>query len=174
MYIHLEKGLAQRGGSVQAHIRLGDVYSPTIPKRSANGLLSLEITETFGYLDFINADTVSAVSDTIIASVDAKPGKSDKDETAGGTDTAAKSLESKLGPNMLIVDAQERAAGLGVAKAVNIFMIGVLCGMDGRLSEFLSESDIEAAIRVVVRHQIEKNIIVFRKGLEYGRTKKSG
>lgn len=54
----LDRGLAQRGGSVKAHIRLGEVYAPMIPRYTAQGILSLEIQETFGYVDYINEDTV--------------------------------------------------------------------------------------------------------------------
>jgi indolepyruvate ferredoxin oxidoreductase beta subunit len=158
-----EKGLAQRGGSVKAHIRMGDVFSPTMPKRSAHGLLSLEITETLGYLDFVNQETVKAVSDTVIASGDQNDSEKDIHQK----------LKTLIGTKLMIVDARKRAIDLGVAKGVNIFMLGVLFGMDARINELISSTDLEEAIRAVVRHKIEDNINIFRKGIEHGQKSES-
>ncbi len=49
-----KKGLAQRGGSVGAQVRVGDVYSPLIPKYSANSLLSILLW----FLSFSNPKTI--------------------------------------------------------------------------------------------------------------------
>jgi len=165
-----EKGLAQRGGSVQAHIRLGEVYSPTMPKRSACGLLSLEVSETFGYLDFLNSGTVCAVSDTLIPSGDtSSKGSKEKSRTV---EEIAEDLKGKISSRLLIVEARKRAIELGNPRATNIFMTGVLCGMDPRLTEVLSPEDIENAIRAVVRHNIENNVKVFHEGIEHGKKAK--
>lgn len=160
-----EKGLAQRGGSVQAHIRLGDVYSPIMPKGMATGFISLELSETFGYMDFLNDSTVSAVSMSVIASGDLKIGEKSE---INNEEVIAKELRSQFNSKIHIVDSQKVVCEIGNPKAENIFMIGLLCGMDFRLQNIISPDDIVTAIRSVVRHKVEDNIAVFYKGMEYG------
>lgn len=169
-----EKGLAQRGGSVQAHIRLGEVFSPTMPKRAADGFISLELNETFGYLDFLNSETMSAVSDTVIASGETDTKDKNKiEEPEKLIRLTSEKLLSKLGPNTIIVAAKKKAIDLGVPRGVNIFMIGVLSGMDSDLSVLIDRSDLETAIKAVVRHNLDDNMKVFNKGVDYGKTWKS-
>lgn len=46
-------GMAQRGGSVVSHVRLGDVYAPLIPEGRGDILVGFEYMETFRYLKFL-------------------------------------------------------------------------------------------------------------------------
>lgn len=160
-----EKGLAQRGGSVQAHIRLGDVYSPIMPKGIASGFISLELSETFGYLDFLNDSTVSAVSMSQIASGELIKGKSSK---SSEEKDIAEELKAKFKSKIQIVDSQKIVNEIGNPRAENIFLIGLLCGMDSRLQSIISSDDLATAIRSTVRHNVDDNITVFNKGMEYG------
>jgi indolepyruvate ferredoxin oxidoreductase beta subunit len=51
-------GMAQRGGSVTSHVRIGHrIYSPTIIEGSANMILGFEPIETLRSLKFANKDT---------------------------------------------------------------------------------------------------------------------
>ena len=48
-------GMAQRGGSVNSHVRFGKkVYSPIIKKGEVDILFSFEQLETMRYLDLLN------------------------------------------------------------------------------------------------------------------------
>ncbi|MEM0331318.1 MAG: 2-oxoacid:acceptor oxidoreductase family protein, partial [Archaeoglobaceae archaeon] len=42
-------GMAQRGGSVEVHVRIGDVHSPLIPDCGADIVLALEPSEALRY-----------------------------------------------------------------------------------------------------------------------------
>jgi len=56
-------GMAQRGGSVNSHVRFGSkVYSPVIKKGEVDILLSFEQLETMRYLDFLKEDSVILVN----------------------------------------------------------------------------------------------------------------
>ena len=52
-------GMAQRGGSVVAHIRLSDqaIHSPLIPLHQADMIISMEPLEIYRYLDYAHAGT---------------------------------------------------------------------------------------------------------------------
>src|SRR5210317_895929 len=51
-------GMAQRGGSVEAHLRYGKkVYSPLIEPGTADLLLAFEIMEALRYLPYLNKNS---------------------------------------------------------------------------------------------------------------------
>ncbi len=50
-------GMAQRGGSVNSHVRFGDkIYSPLVMKGDCDLLLAFEKLEALRIADFVNAD----------------------------------------------------------------------------------------------------------------------
>jgi indolepyruvate ferredoxin oxidoreductase beta subunit len=51
-----QHGLAQRSGSITAHIRIGDVSSPVIPYGSADLILSMEAMESLRYIEFLKSN----------------------------------------------------------------------------------------------------------------------
>ena len=152
-----ERGLAQRGGSVKAQVRLGEVYSPMIPKHAAHGLLSLERQETWGYLDYVNADTLLAVSNTIVSS----------EEQVEDAEEAPR-LVDIFADRLLLVDAQTKAAELGQPRGVNMFMLGIIFGMDPRLNGLISRSEMVDTIRKTIRRSPAENIELFEAGMTYG------
>jgi len=51
-------GLSQRGGSVEAHLRLGEkIYSPLVSKGKADLILGLEMQEALGAYPYANSKT---------------------------------------------------------------------------------------------------------------------
>lgn len=46
-------GMAQRGGSVETHVRIGDVFSPLIPDCGADIVLALEPVEALRYARYL-------------------------------------------------------------------------------------------------------------------------
>jgi len=52
-------GMAQRGGSVISHVRIAEkVFSPVIPARNADIVVSFEKMEFLRYLEYINDETI--------------------------------------------------------------------------------------------------------------------
>ncbi|MET1123950.1 MAG: indolepyruvate ferredoxin oxidoreductase subunit beta [Archaeoglobaceae archaeon] len=47
-------GMAQRGGSVEVHVRIGDVLSPLIPLGDADVVLALEPVEALRYVHYVS------------------------------------------------------------------------------------------------------------------------
>ncbi len=112
-------GMAQRGGSVSSHIRVGKVvYSPTIPKGEADYLICFEKLEMLRWLDFCNADTHVIVNDLEINPPAVNLGEAEYprelfEETA------------KKFKNLKLVPASKTAQDLGNIRAANTVMIGV-------------------------------------------------
>ena len=147
-------GMAQRGGSVIAQIRYGkEVFSPLVPKGTANILGSLERIECLRYVDYLADDGVAVVSDQKIVPITASTGKTpypDVDEQ----------MLSQFFPKLVYLQAIEIAAALGNVKTANIIILGAI-------STYLDlpESAWETAIRrSVAKKHVAVNIEAFRKG----------
>ncbi|MFP3144167.1 MAG: indolepyruvate oxidoreductase subunit beta [Caldisphaera sp.] len=59
-------GLSQRGGSVEVHLRIGDVHAPIVPKGEADILLSMELIEAVRNVDYLNQNGIIITSNTIL------------------------------------------------------------------------------------------------------------
>jgi len=156
-----KKGLAQRGGSVAAQVRIGDVYSPLIPKYSANSLLSMDMNETFGYIDYINKDTILMINTKIINDNTflSKKDKVKKEEI--------KQLQKSIKNNIFLIDAELKAKQEDISKAANLYLLGVLFGLDDRINSFITRDNIIYSIKKNLRENTELNIELFNKGIRF-------
>jgi len=63
-------GMAQRGGSVVSHVRIGEqMYSPLIPPGKADALIAFEPAEAVRQLPYLRADGLLIVCDSAIKPV---------------------------------------------------------------------------------------------------------
>ena len=112
-------GMAQRGGSVSSHIRIGQkIYSPTIPKGDADYLICFEKLELLRWLDFCKEETRVIVNDLEINPPAVNLGQATYprelfEETSGKF------------KNFKLVPASQTALDLGNIRAANAVMIGV-------------------------------------------------
>jgi len=113
-------GMAQRGGSVNSHVRFGSkVYSPVIKKGEVDILLSFEQLETMRYLDFLKEDSIILVNNQKIV----------PPSVTFGTDEYPVNIPELLAeryPKFVLVDALNAAREAGSIKVVNIAFIGFL------------------------------------------------
>ncbi len=59
-------GMAQRGGSVTCHVRIGEVHSPTVMEGSADLIIGFEQLEVLRMLKYANRETLVLLSKTTI------------------------------------------------------------------------------------------------------------
>ncbi|MGC9152704.1 MAG: 2-oxoacid:acceptor oxidoreductase family protein, partial [Vulcanisaeta sp.] len=59
-------GLSQRGGSIDVHVRIGDVDAPLIPKGGADVVVAFEMLEAFRAINYANENTVFIVNRRLI------------------------------------------------------------------------------------------------------------
>lgn len=160
-----KKGLAQRGGSVGAQVRIGDVHSPLIPKYSANSLLSMDMNETFGYIDYTNKDTILIINTKTINENAFLP-KKDKVKKE-----EIKQLQKSIKNNIFLIDAELKAIQGGMSKAANLYLLGVLFGLDNRINSFIKKDDIISSIKKTLMKNTELNIGLFNKGINFIQSK---
>ena len=147
-------GMAQRGGSVIAQIRYGKkVFSPLVPKGTANVLGSLERIECLRYVDYLASNGVAIVSDQKIIPVSA---------STGGTPypDLDKQTLSPFFPKLVYLHALEMATALENVKTANIILLGAI-------STYLDlpESAWKTAIKRSIKEKfVAVNIEAFQKG----------
>ncbi len=107
-------GMSQRGGAVQAHVRISDkpVYSDLISKGKADIILSVEPMELLRYLPYLHKEGHLITDINPFKNISNYP-----DE-----DALRRQIESF--PNHRIVDARSLAKKAGNFRAANIVMIG--------------------------------------------------
>ena len=114
-------GMAQRGGSVEAHLRFGKgkVYSPVIEPGKVDIMLSFEMMEAVRSLPLLNQKSTVIVNTQKIPPPVVATGK------APYPDHCLDELTGK-GIKVVEVDAFEIARSVGNFKTVNVALVGVL------------------------------------------------
>ena len=116
-------GMAQRGGSVVAHLRYGEkVFSPLIEPGDADIVVSFELLEALRYLPYMNSKTRVIVNTQKIL----------PSPVATGVDTYPADVLDQLtqrGITVFPIDAFEIAKSAGETRAVNMVLVGALSAL---------------------------------------------
>ncbi len=152
-------GLSQRGGSVDVHVRIGDVDAPLIPRGGADVIVAFEILEAFRAVSYANEDTVFIVNRRLIRPPATRQRIPRIEELEGILRNSIK--------NIHFINAYEDAVKLGNAIYENMVMLGALYSIMN-LGQYIPRSIIEEAIKANVRRDVDKNIKAFALGLKYG------
>ncbi|MCX5865065.1 MAG: indolepyruvate oxidoreductase subunit beta [Deltaproteobacteria bacterium] len=114
-------GMAQRGGSVEAHLRFGrgKVYSPLIEPGTVDIMLAFEMMEAVRYLPFLNKKSTVIVNTQKIAPPIVATGKIPYPDQCLDAIT-------QQGIVLVPMDAFAIARKVGNLKAVNVALVGVL------------------------------------------------
>jgi indolepyruvate ferredoxin oxidoreductase beta subunit len=151
-------GLAQRGGSVEAHLRYGKkVYSPLIEAGTADLLVALEIMEALRYLPFLHKNSKVIVNTQKIL----------PPAVATGKMTYPENIIEELtdrGLTVIPVDGFEIAKKAGNVKAANVALVGAL----STLLPIPEETFIEIIKQRVPARFLDVNLTVFQEGRKAG------
>lgn len=144
-------GMAQKGGSVFSHLRVGEgLYSPMIRQGTADLLLAFEPAEAVRMLPYLKESGVLVVSSHPVMPVTA---------ALAGTDYTGREMVEYLRREvreMHVLDGAAAAQEVGSPKALNVIMLGAALA-SGAL-DFLTQEDVIAAIRKKVKPQfVEMN-----------------
>lgn len=121
-------GMAQRGGSVQCTVRIGqDVLSPLLSQGEANVLLGFEPAETCRNLVYANKDTYVITNTVPVVPVTVSSGL----EEYPAVDDIIKSVKSSGVAKLIALDAASMAKEAGNAIAANSVLIGAMSAVPG-------------------------------------------
>jgi indolepyruvate ferredoxin oxidoreductase beta subunit len=116
-------GMAQRGGSVNTHVRWNSerVYSPLIGLGEADVLLSFEEAEALRYAGYLKAGGVALVNRQVIEPITV---------TSGGAHYPAEgeleTVYGRLAARLYLVPGVDIARELGNTRTANVVMLGAL------------------------------------------------
>lgn len=152
-------GMAQRGGSVTSHVRIGEAFSPLIPRESADVLLSFEPAEAVRNLIYLKQDGL-----VIVNSDPTKPVTESLHDTGYDGKEMVAYLQKK--GRTIVTSAEEICAPFGSTRYFNIAILGVAAGC-GKLG--FSVQDILRVIkRKVPARFVETNKAAFLAGVKIG------
>jgi indolepyruvate ferredoxin oxidoreductase beta subunit len=151
-------GAATRGGSVMAHVRMGQVWAPTMMEDEADVVLSMEPLEGLRVAtQFLKPGGWALINSRPWMPVDVAVGRCEYP----AADSIEGSLE-KLGAIVISLDATELALEAGNARAANTVMLGGLFAL-GALD--LSE---ESLFRAMEERWAERLVRVNRRAYDLG------
>lgn len=153
-------GMAQRGGSVINHTRLGCVYGPMVPEGGADILLALEPAEALRYGRYLSRGGVALVNTKPVLPTTVTTGQFRYPD-----------IEEILAPlrgiaQVIPMNATEIAERAGSSQAANIVMLGAM-------SKFMPIE--EALVLEALRDSVPRKYIdVNMKAFELGKAEVSG
>lgn len=152
-------GMAQRGGPVTSHVRIGeDAFSPLIPAGGADLLIAFEPSEAVRNLRYLKKDGF-----VIVNSVPVKPASLGGGAAYDGTAEIAFLKETC---SCLVVSSDELCAPFGSSRFFNIAVLGAAAGT-GKLG--IDAATVRDTIeKTVPARFLEKNLAAFAAGLKLG------
>nr|WP_075576715.1 indolepyruvate oxidoreductase subunit beta [Olsenella timonensis] len=139
-------GMAQRGGSVFSHVRMGEgVRSPLVGRGRADAIVAFEPAEAVRQLPFLRPGGMVVTSDAPVIPASASTGGPAYDLPA-----IMSYLRERVGEkNLVVVDAVAAEAALDTARALNV----VLLGAAARSGAFgpVTVDDLVSAVRASVK-----------------------
>ena len=153
-------GMAQRGGSVTSHVRVGEeACSPLIPFGSADLLLAFEPAEAVRNLKYLRKGGAA-----IVNTAPTRPVTESLRSTGYDGKEMAAYLREKC--ECILVDGEEACRPFGSAKFFNIILLGIAAG-SGRLG-IRQETLLGQIARQVPVRFLETNRNAFLAGVEIG------
>lgn len=151
-------GMAQRGGSVESHIRIGGEHGPLIAPGQADLLISFDLLEALRYSHYLKPGKTMVINRDMVHPTSVfthKLAVPDEEEIVA----ALKKF------NLRLLDADELAIRAGSPLSQNVVMLGAA----GSAMPLKPESLLEAVKRLVPKKTIEINVKAFELGQAAGR-----
>lgn len=151
-------GMAQRGGSVNTHVRYGPkVYSPLIEEGTGDLVVAFEKMEAVRYIRFLSGNGRLVYDEHRVDPLPVQLGMSERPEDV--------ELDGRIQaqvPTSTMISAFEVARELGNTRVQNVVMLGAVA----RFLEFPVET-YRSVIHTLVKPKfVELNIRAFERGVE--------
>jgi indolepyruvate ferredoxin oxidoreductase beta subunit len=151
-------GMAQRGGSVESHLRIDGVFGPLIPPGHADLLISFDLLEALRYSHYLKKGGKLVVNSHLVLPTlvyTQKIATPTRDE-----------IISQLGKYPLcLLDADQIASEAGSPLSQNVVMLGAASAS----MPLNPASLLEAVKRLVPKKTVDINVKAFEMGTECGR-----
>ena len=159
-----QHGLAQRSGSISAHVRIGDAYSPLIPYGTADLIIAMDAMEALRYVEYLKqGGTVVMNSRITHPPLETAPiVKNRQEKRIYITLEQVREQLGKVAGRIIAIDAKNVAAQAGNPRTENIVLLGAASALSG--FPILTEPLKESVKRVVPESAVEANLKAFSLG----------
>lgn len=161
-----QHGLAQRSGSISAHVRIGEAYSPMVPHGSADLIISMEAMEALRYIEYMKPGGSIVMSSRLLHPVietnEIVSKRKENLEYVSLEQVKEKLLQ--VTEDIQIVDAGTLSIEAGNPRTENIALLGVASKHEG--FPLTKEQLMEAVKSIVPERTISENIKAFELGME--------
>lgn len=159
-----QHGLAQRSGSISAHVRIGDAYSPLIPYGTADVIIAMDAMEALRYVEFLKQGGIVIMNSRIMhPPLETAPIIKNRQEK--GMYVTLEQVKEQLGKvaeKVIAIDAEKVAVEAGNPRTENIVLLGAASTLGGFPVKI--ESLKESIGRVVPKNAVEANMKAFDLG----------
>ena len=159
------KGMAQRGGSVKAQLRLGRAaVGPSIPEKGADMVIATEVSEALKAVRFIKPDGDFVLFGDVWAPTAVLLGKA----PYPALDQVLGAVQDSLGAGGKIhyIPPERLPFYKGASIPDNVFVLGVILKQTG-LRDLLTPSEVEQVLRTRWKKGLERNLFAFQAGLAF-------
>lgn len=158
-------GMAQRGGSVVSHVRMGEnIWAPQVPLKCADVILAFEAGEAVRNLPYLKKGGTVIADGRIVKPVTASLGDIGYDAEKV-TECLKKNVE-----NLILIDGEKICEEAGSAKVLNVALLGA-AAQNGVLG-ITPEEMIDAVRKNVKERFVEVNEKAFMLGRKAGGMKR--
>lgn len=139
-------GMAQRGGCVTSHVRIGqinkDFFSPLIPKKQADIIIAFDASEAVHNIDYLKPQGTVIVNEQIV-----QPTTASLDGKVFDEKKMIEILRENA-KNVICVDAESACKELKSSKIVNIVLLGAACK-----TGLIKKDDLKSAVKTLVKQE---------------------
>jgi indolepyruvate ferredoxin oxidoreductase beta subunit len=159
-----QHGLAQRSGSISAHVRIGDAYSPLIPYGTADLIIAMDAMEALRYVEYLKqGGTVIMNSRMMHPPLETAPiVKNRQEKHMYVTLEQVKEQLGKIAGRVIDIDAEKVAVEAGNPRTENVVLLGAASALSG--FPIQSEPLKESVKRVVPERAVDANLKAFILG----------
>jgi indolepyruvate ferredoxin oxidoreductase beta subunit len=150
-------GMAQRGGSVESHIRIDGMYGPLIAPGQADLLVSFDLLEALRYSHYLKKDGKIVVNRHLVLPTSVYTQKL----VAPTEEEIVAALKSH---DLCLLDADRIAVEAGSPLSQNVVMLGAA----SKWMPLKPETLLESVKRLVPKKTIEINVKAFEMGRAAG------
>lgn len=137
-------GMAQRGGCVTSHVRIGDgIFSPLIPRGQADVLIAFEASEALRNLPFLKKGGTIIVNRHVI-----QPTTASLTGKRFSEDDMISALKKNCA-NVIDVDTDKACKELGSSRIVNTVLLGAACK-----NGLIQKEAVKAALKLLVKPEL--------------------
>jgi len=153
-------GMAQRGGSVRSHVRLGEaVQGALIPEGKADVVISLEPAEALRVVKYLSGDTTVIVNSSPVLPISVLLNETSYPEIGDIED-----LLRKVAGSVYTIGALDLAVKAGTSRSLNVVMLGAYMALGGSVR---SMEAVKAALNETLPPRyLEMNVRAFEMGME--------